>query len=121
MRSPQYGKKRAERGASAPTPAYAFRGMGKPFVAPAVTVRAKPTMWGGRAVGLHGPNAALPGKRIKYRAPKTALYSDGTLGAPCTLRRDHKSATWVEGIRDDRNNPVVTKPYTVVSKGTADN
>jgi hypothetical protein len=89
-------------------------------------VRADASLWGQRAVALAGPNAALPARRVKYRPPRVALYADGTTGAPVTLRRDHKSAYWVDGVRVDQGkrytkdglkpfeNIIVTKPYTVV-------
>lgn len=66
------------------------------------------------AVPLSGGQAASSGKRIRYRSPKTALYADGTLGAPATVRLNHKSAPWHEGVRDDTNNPVVSKAYVLV-------
>lgn len=126
MRAAQYGKGKKPK---APDAGYAFRGLGKKLDQMAVEtqrVRVDPTMWGTRAVGLAGPNAALPARRIRYRPVNTALYADGTTGAPVTLRLNHKSATWVDGARVDvgkrrtsdglkaYENPIVTKPYSVV-------
>jgi hypothetical protein len=114
MRSPQYGK--GKRGSiHAPDASYASRRL--KFDA-AVKVRVDATMWGQRAVGLHGPNAALAGKRIRYLEPKTVVYTDGVRGAACLLNMHHKSGysgLKVEGQRK-RRMPTVTKRYAVAKK-----
>jgi len=112
MRSP-YGNK--GRAILPPDAAYASRGLS--FDA-TVKVRTEPSMWGSRAVGLHGPNAALPGKRIRYLEPKTVVYSDGTRGAAVLLNMHSKSGysgLKVEGQRK-RRMPTVTKRYAVAKK-----
>ena len=112
MRSPQYGKGRA---IVAPDAAYASRRLS--FDA-TVNVRVDASLWGSRAVGLHGPNAALAGKRIRYLEPKTVVYSDGTRGAAVLLNMHHKSGyrgLKVEGQRK-RVMPTVTKRYAVAKK-----
>ena len=114
MRSP-YGSKGSKKGYVAPDAAYAERPL---TFKPAVKVRIEPTMWGSRAVGLHGPNAAVAGKRIRYLEPKTVVYSDGTRGAAVRLNMHHKSGyagLQVEGSRK-RRMPTVTKRYAVAKK-----
>jgi hypothetical protein len=112
MRSP-YGKK--GKAILAPDAAYALRGLR--FDA-GVKARIEPSMWGSRAVGLHGPNAAVAGKRIRYLEPKTVVYSDGTRGAAVLLNMHSKSGYMglkVEGQRK-RRMPTVTKRYAVANK-----
>ena len=111
MRSP-YGKGKK---IIAPGAAYAARGL--TFDA-TVKVRVDASLWGTRAIGLHGPNAALPAKRIRYLEPKTVVYTDGTRGAAVLLSMHHKSGyagLKVEGQRK-RRMPVVTKRYAVAKK-----
>ena len=79
-----------------------------PFVAPVQPGRG---MW--HAVGLRGGNEPLPSRPIHYITPKTALYEDGTYGAPCTMSLHHKSATWVEGVKTAGEGPTATKRYSV--------
>lgn len=113
MRSPQYGK--GSKSIAAPDAAYASRGL---TFRPAVKIRVDASMWGGRAVGLHGPNAAQAGKRIRYLEPKTVVYTDGTRGAAVLLNMHHKSGysgLKVEGSRKKRM-PTVTKRYAVAKK-----
>ena len=113
MRSP-YGSKKG-RSIIAPDASYASRGL--TFDA-TVNVRVDATMWGSRAVGLHGPNAAVASKRIRYLEPKTVVYSDGVRGAACVLKMHHKSGyagLKVEGQRK-RRMPMVTKRYAVAKK-----
>ncbi len=114
MRSP-YGGKGGKKGYVAPDAAYAERPL---TFRPAVKVRIEPSMWGSRAVGLHGPNAALPTKRIRWLEPKTVVYTDGTRGAAVLLNMHHKSGyagLKVEGQRK-RRMPTVTKRYAVAKK-----
>ena len=112
MRSP-YGTK--GKAILAPDAAYALRGL---HFDAAVNVRIEPSMWGSRAVGLHGPNAAVAGKRIRWLEPKTVVYSDGARGAAVRLNMHHKSGyagLKVEGQRK-RRMPVATKQYAVAKK-----
>ena len=84
----------------------------------AVRVRIDASLWGARAVGLHGPNAALPTKRIRYLETKTVVYSDGVRGAAVRLNMHHKSGyagLKVEGQRK-RIMPTLTKQYAVAKK-----
>lgn len=100
MRAPQYGhNKSKKRGAQAPRPAIVCHLPGRGMT---------------HAVGLRGGNEPLPTRPIHYIAPKTALYEDGTYGAPCTMSLHHKSATWVDGVKTVGEGPTVTKRYTVV-------
>ena len=64
----------------------------------------------GRAVGLRGVNAPLPMRSIRYQPPKTALYEDGTYGAPCIV---HLHYAYVDGVIEP-SGPIVSKRYTVV-------
>ena len=93
MRAPQYGhtkgKKRGSQTAMPP----------------------KARLW--HAVGLRGPNEPLPTSTIRYKAPRVALYEDGTYGAPCTLSLHHKGAKWDNGVKVGGEGPTVTKKYTV--------
>jgi hypothetical protein len=94
MRAPQYGhSKGKKRGNQSALPL-------------------RPRLW--RAVGLHGLNEPLPSRDIRYQPPKSAIYEDGTVGAPCTLTLWHKSAQWDNGVRVGGEGPTVSKRYTVV-------
>jgi hypothetical protein len=84
----------------------------------AVRVRVDASLWGARAVGLHGPNAAVAGKRIRYLEPKTVVYADGTRGSPAVFKMHYKSGyagLKVDGTRK-KVNPTVTKRFAYVNK-----
>lgn len=100
MRAPQYGHtKGKKRGNQQPCP-------------PMATPLPGRGMW--RAVGLRGPNEPLPSRPIRYQAPKTVQYEDGTFGAPCTMSLHHKSAQWDNGVKVGGEGPTASKRYTVV-------
>ena len=105
MRAPQYGHNSSKkRGAQAPRLANAIPAIGR-------------GMW--HAVGLRGGNEPSPSRPIHYQPVKTALYEDGTYGAPCTLHLHHKSADWSDGLKVGGEGPTVTKRYTAAKTATA--
>lgn len=106
MRAPQYGHNKGKKRARQAPKTLAGAAL------LALRPDAKPRLW--RAVGLRGPNEPVPTKPYHYHPPQTALYEDGTYGAPCTWHLHHKSANWVDGVKIDGAGEIVTKRFTVV-------